>query len=170
MVVVSAVQVTVLQILLSVPATVFNVLGLVQQLAVQQTPIYVVVIVVFVMVQVQHITVQEAMVFVQILLLHVDVQVVAQCLIVRPVLLIHMVYAVIRHVATILVRRHMITGYVAQLVIIVQTVVVQPIMPPATMVVVVQPLITDVMAPGHAPLLTQAKRWYTLAVRTLIRP
>ena len=133
MVVVSVVQVTVLQILPSVLATVFSVLVLVQIIAVQQTSVYVLATVVFVMVLVQNITVWEAMVFVpatvmsvlvlaqhiaaqqvmlyaQIQLHHVAVQEVVQSSIVLHVLLIHMVYADIQYVVVILVVKHMTTA------------------------------------------------------------
>ena len=116
MVVVSAVRVTVLQILLSVLAIVFNVLVLVKYIAVQQMMLHVLAIVVFVLVLIQNITVQEVMAFAQIQFLHVPAQAVAQYGIVRHVLMIHMVYADIQHVAAILAAKHMIMGYTVQLV------------------------------------------------------
>ena len=56
---------------------------------------------------VQYITVKQVMLFAQIQLLHVPVQVVEPSLIVAPVLMIHMVYAVIQHVVVILAAKHM---------------------------------------------------------------
>ena len=98
-VVVSAVQVIVLQILPSVLATVFNVLVLVQTIAVQQIILYVLAPVVFVMVLAQNIAVREVMVFVQVLLVHATVQVVVQYGIVSHVLTVFMQPVVIISVA-----------------------------------------------------------------------
>jgi len=54
------------------------------------------------------------MLFAQILLDHVTVQAVAQCLIVAPVLMIHMVYVDIQHVVVILAVKRMIMVLAAQ--------------------------------------------------------
>jgi len=62
------------------------------------------------------VTVQQVMLYAQIQLLHVTVQAVAQCLIVEPVLLIHMVYAVTQYVVVILAAKHMMMVYNVQLV------------------------------------------------------
>jgi len=61
-----------------------------------------------VLVQAQHTLVQQVMLFAQIILVLVAVQVLARHLIVAPVLMIHMVYAVIQPVAAILATKHMI--------------------------------------------------------------
>jgi len=106
-IVIFVVQVTVLQILLSVPATVFNVLVLVQTIAVQQMILYVLAIVVFVLVLIQNIAVREVMVFVQVLLVRATAQAVTQYGIVNHVLTL-MVYADIQRVAVLLAAMRMI--------------------------------------------------------------
>jgi len=78
------------------------------QVIAQQVLLYVLATVIPVLAQAQHIAVQQVMLFAQIQLLHVPVQVVEPSLIVAPVLMIHMVYAVIQPVAAILATKHMI--------------------------------------------------------------
>jgi len=110
---------------------VFSVLVLVQHIAVQQNPVYVLVVVVFVLVLIQNITVQEVMVFVQIQFLHVTVQAVAQYGIVRHALTL-MAYADIRHVAVILAATRMIMVYIAHIMGIITV--------PQIIIVVVDPV------------------------------